>query len=108
LLKAKGHALGDSGYQGEPDAVKTPVKKRPGIDLTDNQKEYNTTFARIRIGVEWGVGHAKNSRILTTRYRSDLERIHTDIQAAIGLQKLNEEFSGRRLTFERIKTAVSE
>jgi DDE superfamily endonuclease/Helix-turn-helix of DDE superfamily endonuclease len=108
LLKEKGHAVGDSGYQGEPDAVKTPIKRRPGIDLTDNQKEYNTTFARIRVGVEWGVGHAKNWRILTTRYRSDLERIDTDIQAAIGLQKLNEEFSGRRLTFERIKTAVSE
>jgi len=108
LLNKQGHAVGDGGYQGEPDAVKTPIKKRPGIDLTDNQKEYNTTFARIRVGVEWGVGHAKNWRILSTRYRSDLERIDTDIQAAIGLQKLNEEFSGRRLTFERIKTAVSE
>jgi hypothetical protein len=53
------------------------------------------------------VAHAKNWRILATRYRSDLERIDTDIQATIGLQKLNEELAGRRLMFKRIKAAVS-
>jgi hypothetical protein len=31
-----------------------------------------------------------------------------DIQAAIGLQKLNEKYSGRKLTFDRIKLAVAE
>ena len=108
LVKDLGHGLGDGGYQGEPDAIHTPIKKKPGIDLTDEQKEFNTAFARIRVGVEWGVGHAKNWRILATRYRSDLTRIDTDIQAAVGLQKLNERLSGRRLTFGRVKTAVSE
>ena len=108
LLKHLGHALGDLGYEGEPDAVNTPIKKKPKIDLIENQKEFNTRFARIRVAVEWGVGHLKNWRILATRYRSDLERIDTDVQAVIGLQKLNEELTGRRLTFERIKTAVSE
>lgn len=108
LLKDIGQAIGDGGYQGEPDTITTPIKKKAGIDLTDQQKKFNTAFARIRVGVEWGVGHAKNWRILATRYRSDLTRIDTDIQATIGLQKLNEKYSGRRLTFERINTAVSE
>jgi hypothetical protein len=54
------------------------------------------------------VAHAKNWRILATRYRSDLSRIDADIQAAVGLQKLNEEYAERPPTFDRIKAAVSE
>lgn len=100
--------IGDLGYEGEPGAVVTPIKKRPGIELTDLERHLNTGFSKIRVGVEWGVGHLKNWRILATRYRSDLSRIDTDIQAAIGLQKLNEQFADRRLTFDRIKKAVSE
>src|SRR5512132_4416090 len=99
--------MADLGYAGEPDLA-IPIRKKPKIDLNDEQKAFNTTFAKIRVAVEWGVAHVKNWRITSTRYRSDLERIDTDIQAFIGLQKLNEEFSGRRLTFKRIKTAVSE
>lgn len=108
LLQNLTPAAGDTGYLGESEAVLTPIKKKPGVDLTTEQETFNTTYTRIRVGAEWGVGHAKNWRILSTRYRSDLERIDTDLQAAIGLQKLNEEFSGRRLTFDRIKKAVSE
>jgi DDE superfamily endonuclease len=108
LLKRLGHAVGDGGYHGEPDAINTPIKKKPGIDLLPHQGDFNTAFARIRVAVEWGIAHAKNWRILATRYRSDLHRIDADVQATIGLQKLNEEFTERRLTFKRIKTAVSE
>jgi len=108
LLKQIGHAVADTGYIGEPDALNTPIKKKPRIDLTDEQKQFNTVFARIRVAVEWAIGHLKNWRILATRYRSDLSRIDTDTQAVLGLQKLNEQFSERRLTFDRIKSAVSE
>lgn len=108
ILQSVAPSAGDTGYVGESKAVLTPIKKKPKIDLTSEQKAFNTTFARIRVGAEWGVGHAKNWRILSTRYRSDLERLDIDLQAAIGLQKLNEEFSGRRLTFDRIRKAVSE
>lgn len=54
-----------------------------------------------------GVAHLKDWRILASRYRSDLSRIDTDIQAT-GLQKLNEQFAERNLSFDRIKTAISE
>ena len=52
--------MGDLGYEGEPDVVHTPIKKRPNIDLRDVERDLNRAFARIRVGVEWGVGHLKN------------------------------------------------
>jgi DDE superfamily endonuclease len=107
MVKRSGGSIGDLGYEGEPD-VNTPIKKKPEIPLLDWQTEFNTQLAKIRVAAEWGIGHAKNWRILTSRYRGDLSRINADIQATVGLQKLNELVSDRRLTFERIKTAVSE
>ncbi|MEX5712531.1 transposase family protein, partial [Parafrankia sp. FMc6] len=81
IVKRSGGSLGDLGYEGAPD-VRTPIKKKPGTPLEDWQRQLNTQFAKVRVAVEWGVGHAKNWRILTSRYRSDLSRIDADIQAA--------------------------
>ena len=53
--------------------------------------------------MEWAIAHLENWRILATRYRSDLSRIDTDIQAVAGLQKPNEAHPERRRTFDRIK-----
>ena len=105
LVKKSGGGIGDLGYEGEPEVVHTPIKKRPNMDLRDLERHLNRGLAKIRVGAEWGVGHLKNWRILTTRYRSDLSRIDTDIQAAVGLQRLNERTSGHRLTYDRIKKA---
>jgi hypothetical protein len=102
-----GRGIGDLGYEGERDAVSTPVKKKPKKDLADFEKEINKIFAKIRVPVEWGVAHTKNWRILSTRYRSDLCRIDADIQAVVGLQILNEWHSDRRLTFDRVKKAMA-
>jgi len=41
---------------------------------------------------------------LASRYRSDLARIDTVIQAIAGLQIVNEHFSDRRLSFERFSS----
>lgn len=103
-----GMGIGDSGYVGEAEVIRTPVKKKPGEELSDLERQLNTGFAKIRVPVEWGVGHIKNWRILATRYRSELSRIDIDIQAAVGLQKLNEQFADRRLNFDRIKKALAE
>lgn len=105
LVAQSGGGIGDLGYEGEPDVVHTPIKKRRNVDLRDFERQLNRNFAYIRVGAEWGVGHLKNWRILTTRYRSGLSRIDTDIQAAVGLQRLNERTSGHRLTYNRIKKA---
>lgn len=91
LVRTSGGGIGDLGYEGGLDVVHTPIKKRPGVDLRGFERDLNRGLARVRVGVEGGVGHLKNWRILTTRYRSDLSRIDTDIQAAVGLQKLNDQ-----------------
>ncbi|TFE23638.1 hypothetical protein E0F15_22980 [Frankia sp. B2] len=97
-----GGCMTDLGYEGEP-AVHTPRKKKPGTSLTGWQKQLNAELASVRVAAEWGVAHAKNWRILTSHYRSDLGRIDADIQTAVGLQKINEQQSERILSFERIK-----
>ncbi|WP_239395015.1 transposase family protein [Frankia sp. CiP3] len=102
-----GRGIGDLAYEGERKAVSTHVKKKPKKELVEFEKKINTIFAKIRVPVEWGVGHLKNWRILSTRYRSDLACIDTDIQAAIGLQVLNEFHADRRLTFHRLKKAMT-
>lgn len=108
FLNEPDRLLGDTGYIGEPGHLTTPIKKKPKIDLTDEQKHFNTQFARLRVAAEWTIAHLKNWRLLSTRYRSDLSRIDTDIAAIAGLQRLNETHAERRLTFERIRKAVSE
>jgi hypothetical protein len=106
-LSGAGGVVADPGYQG--CGLTTPIKKKPGLERSDAEKEFNTKIARIRVGVEWGVARLKNWRILATRYRGDLSRINTVIAAVTGLQMLNERFSERRLTFDRITRAqVSE
>ena len=105
LVRRSGGGIGDLGYEGELDIMHTPIKKRPNIDLRGVERNLNRSLARVRGGVEGGVGHRKNWRITTTRYRSDLSRIDTDLQATVGLQKLNEQFADRPLSDDRIKAA---
>jgi DDE superfamily endonuclease/Helix-turn-helix of DDE superfamily endonuclease len=107
LVARSGGAIADAGYQGSP-AV-TPIKKRPGIDRTETDRQFNTALAQVRVANEWGIAHLKNWRILSTRYRSQLHRLDTDLQAVLALQQLNERYSERRLHFARIKkTRLSE
>src|SRR5512135_651196 len=101
LMKKSGGGIGDLGYEGEPEVVHTPFKKRQKVGLRDLERHLNRGLAQIRVGAEWGVGRLKNWRILTTRYRSDLSRIDT----AVGLRRLNERTSEHRLTYDRIKKA---
>lgn len=105
LVRQAGGALGDLGYQGESDVIHVPIRKRPTVDLHGVERDINHSFARVRVAVEWGAAHLKNWRIATTRYRSNLTRIDVDIQAIVGLQKLNEQYAQRTLTYTRIKAA---
>jgi hypothetical protein len=89
-------AFGDAGYQGA-DELTTPIKKKPNLERHEHDIAFNTQVAKIRVGVEWAIGHLKNWRILATRYRSDLRNIDQDIQAAVGLEMLNQQFSERQL-----------
>lgn len=100
LLTGAGGGVGDAGYQG--CELVTPIKKKPGVPRAESDTEFNTAIAKTRVGAEWGFAHLKNWRILASRYRSDLSRIDTVIQAVTGLQIINEHCSDRRLTFARL------
>lgn len=107
ILAYSGGGVGDSGYQG--CGLVSPIKKRPGIDRLEHDIAFNTGLAKVRVSAEWGFAHAKNWRILAGRYRGDLCRIDSVVQAVTGLQILNERFSGRRLTFRQgLTSGVSE
>jgi len=49
--------------------VKTPFKKPPKGELTEEQKEFNRALAQIRVRVEHCIGWVKNWWIFATRYR---------------------------------------
>jgi hypothetical protein len=100
LAQAAGTAVGDSGYQGS--AMTTPNKKKPGLQRSESDIAHNTTLAVIRAAVEWANAHLKNWRILATRYRDSLHRFDQTITAVAGLTMLNEQYSGRPLTFTRL------
>jgi hypothetical protein len=97
MIGSSGECLGDSGYQGCD--VTSPLKKKPGLERSEHDKAFNTSLAKVRVGVEWGFGHLKNWRILASRYRGSLSRIDLVIQAVSGLQKINERLSDRDLAF---------
>ena len=52
----------------------TPIKRKPGKDLTPNQREYNRAHSRIRIRVENAIRRIKTFRIMNDRYRNRLGR----------------------------------
>ena len=75
---AKG--AGDSGYQGlEADHLKQfviPQKKPQGIELTESQKQTNTTISKVRVKVEHPFAWLKHFGILSQTFRSRISKAH--------------------------------
>jgi len=69
--------LKDANWAGDTAYIKhtalTPDKRKPGVALTDSQKEYNKQISAIRCAVERCIGHLKNWKILATGYRRQLK-----------------------------------
>jgi hypothetical protein len=40
--------VGDTGYQGT--GLVTPIKKKPGLELTEEEKWFNASVASVRVG----------------------------------------------------------
>jgi len=71
-IKAKIILLQDTGYQGfAPLGVTTkqPFKKPIGIELTEEQKNWNTALSRIRVMIEHAIGSIKRYRIVKDECR---------------------------------------
>ena len=72
-------AVADKGYQGS--GAVTPMKKAPGGELSDADKQYNTQVNRIRYVVERAIANVKNWRILHIDYRRPLSTFKTAFTA---------------------------
>ena len=48
----------------------TPFKRKPGKDLTPEQRAYNKAHSRVRIRVENDIRRVKIFRIMKERYRN--------------------------------------
>jgi alkylated DNA repair dioxygenase AlkB len=75
--------VGDKGYIGN-DMV-TPIRKLPGRDLLEWEKEFNTQINRIRYVVEQTIANFKTWRIMHTDYRRPLATFTTTISAVVAL-----------------------
>jgi hypothetical protein len=104
IAAASGGGVGDSGYQGTDLVI--PIKRKPGQELTEDEKQFNSSVASIRVGVEHAIAHLKNWRIMASRYRGDLsDRFDNLVLATSGLQALNDRLSDRTLYFRKFKTS---
>jgi DDE superfamily endonuclease len=62
----------DTGYQGYcPDnvTIMQPIKKKAKTELSQIQKDYNTSISRIRVRVEHAIGSIKRCRIVKDECR---------------------------------------
>lgn len=76
--------LGDKGYIGL--GMITPIRKPPGGQLLDWQKELNTAVNSIRASIERAIANLKTWRILHTDYRRPLDTFTETISAVIALE----------------------
>jgi hypothetical protein len=75
--------VGDTGYQGT--ALRTPVKRRPGQQLSRRQRRGNRRLSRRRVAAEHGIGKMKIWRIAAERYRNPVRRHTLVIKNVAGL-----------------------
>jgi len=78
-----GNWMGDKGYVGN-DMI-TPIKKSPGRDLSDWEKDFNTAVNKIRYVIERTIANLKTWRILHTDYRRPLATFASTISTVIAL-----------------------
>lgn len=78
-----GNWMGDKGYVG--NGMTTPIKKLPGRQLLDWEKEFNTAVNKIRYLIERTIANLKTWRILHTDYRRPLATFASTISTVIAL-----------------------
>jgi DDE superfamily endonuclease/Helix-turn-helix of DDE superfamily endonuclease len=75
---------GDLGYLGT--GMITGRRKPPGQEHTAAQLKANQTIASFRSHNEHVIGHLKNWKILSHRYRPPLEKLSEAVRAIVALQ----------------------
>jgi hypothetical protein len=72
-------------HQGPRLAVKTPVKKSLGKELTPEQQVFNTELSKVRVRIEHCLGWIKNWAIIATRFRCAHQIYTTILRTVCGL-----------------------
>lgn len=76
--------LGDKGYIGL--GMITPIRKPPGGELHESQKQFNTQVNSIRYQIERTIANLKTWRIFHTDYRRPLRTFTETISTVIALE----------------------
>ena len=76
--------LGDEGCIGP--GMTTPIRKPPGGEPVDRQKQYNKIISSSRAPIERAIAQLKTRRTLHTGYRSPLHTFPQTITAVTALQ----------------------
>ena len=80
------HPMKDRGYVGT--SAITPIKKAPGRERLEWEKEFNRTIAGLRAPVEHCIAHLKNWKILSKGYRGRLAELPGIIRIVTQLELL--------------------
>ena len=84
FLNGRADDLGDKGYIGT--GMITPIRKPPGRQLHETEKEFNKEINSIRATVERVIANLKTWRIFHTDYRRPFHTFHDTITAVISLE----------------------
>lgn len=84
FLEGRADDFGDKGYIGT--AMITPIRKPPGGELHESQKEFNKQINAIRATVERVIANLKTWRIFDTDYRRPLHTLAQTITTVICLE----------------------
>lgn len=76
--------LGDKGYIGL--GLITPIRKAPGGELHESQRQFNTQVNSIRYKIERTIAHLKTWRIFHADYRRPLSTFPEAISTVIALE----------------------
>jgi DDE superfamily endonuclease/Helix-turn-helix of DDE superfamily endonuclease len=85
-----GASVADKGYQGT--GAITPMKKPARGELSDQDKEFNSSVNRIRYVVERAIANIKTWRILHTDYRRPIKTFATSFRVIRALIFFTEGF----------------
>ncbi|MEU6585494.1 transposase family protein [Nocardia sp. NPDC046763] len=84
VLAGGGDWIGDKGYIGK--GMLTPIRKPPGRELLDWEKQFNATVNTVRAAVERAIANLKTWRILHTDYRRPIGTFEATIAAVVALE----------------------
>ena len=75
--------IADKGYVGM--GLITPVKKLPGLPLSEADKNFNRAIDQIRWRIEQVIAHLKTWKTLKIRYRRPIDALPDTITATLGI-----------------------